>query len=170
MISIGTKLTTISNRNDLEFKIAVDELDIPKLDYNKEVLVTIDALSGTKTSPIKGKIKKLPLEGLSQGGVTDYYVTIGLEGRDDIRISMTANADIIVSSLKDIIYIPLEALKEEDGESYVEVMEDGKEEPVKRSVTIGSSNSSYVQILEGIEEGEKVVVPELNAGGSLFMM
>lgn len=161
-VSTGMPVSTISNKNEMEFKIPVDELDIAKLDYDKKVLVTIDALSRTEDNPIEGKISKLPLEGTTTGGVTDYYITITIPGSDDIRISMNADAEIIIDERKDVLCIPVEALEKENGENFVYVINDGKRE--KRVVTLGLKNLSYVEILEGLNEGEQVVVPQQNVG------
>lgn len=168
-VSIGTVFTTISNRNELEFKIAVDELDIAKIDYEKEVFVTIDALPETANNPIKGRIKKMPLQGVSQGGVTDYYITIAIEGSNKIKISMTANADIIISNVKNVLCIPQEALIKENGSTYVDVVKDNPKVSTRKEIKIGASNTAYVEILEGLEEGELVVVPELGTGSGFIM-
>ncbi len=161
-VSTGMLVSTISNKDELEFKIPVDELDIAKLDYDKKVLVTIDALSETEDTPIEGKISKLPLEGTTTGGVTDYYVTITFQGRDDVRISMNADAEIIVDERNDILYIPVEALEKENGETVVYVVKDGKKEV--RKITTGLKSLSYVEVIDGLEEGENVVIPEHDNG------
>lgn len=161
-VSAGMLVSTISNKDELEFKIPVDELDIAKLNYDKKVLVTIDALPETENTPIEGKISKLPLEGTTTGGVTDYYVTISFKGREDVRISMNADAEIIADERKDVLYIPVEALEKENGEVVVYVVNDGKKEV--RKVTTGLKSLSYVEIIDGLEAGEKVVIPEHDNG------
>lgn len=167
VVAMGNVLSTISNKDVLEFKIPIDELDIAKLNYGQEVRVTIDALEETKSSPIQGKISKLPLEGTSTAGVTEYDVTIQIPGSDDIRISMSANAKIITSSKKDVLMIPVDSVTKENGESYVDVvLDDGNTE--RRSVELGDRNISYVEIKGGLNEGERVVIPEVNSSNGLF--
>lgn len=163
MVAAGTLLTTISNKDVLEFVVPIDELDISNLDYDKEVRVSIDAIEDTINNPIQGKISKLPLEGISTAGVTEYYVTIQLPGRDDIRISMNANAKIIVESKKDVLMVPIDAINKDNGASYVTVLlVDGTID--ERIVETGARNISYIEIKDGLVEGEKVVVPEVNNG------
>lgn len=165
MVAAGSVLSTISNKDVLEFKIPIDELDIAKLNYDEEVRVSIDAIEETKSNPIQGKISKLPLEGISNAGVTEYYVTIQIPGNENIRISMSANAEIITSSKKDVLMIPIDAVTKENDESIVNVLVDeGITE--RRVVEVGDRNVSYVEIKGGLNEGEKVVIPE--ASNSLF--
>lgn len=162
IVSPGTLIATISNKNEFEFKIPVDELDISKINYDKKVKVTIDALPYTSDEPIIGKISKMPLEGTSTGGVTDYYVTITFPGKDDVRISMNADAEIVIDEKEDVLYIPIESIDKEDGQEYVYIVNDGK--AIKRQVTTGLKGLAYVEIISGIDEGEEVVVPEQGTG------
>ncbi len=165
----GTVISTVSDKNNMEFKIPIDELDIARLDYDKEVRVTIDALSYTEDNPIRGKISKMPLEGTTLGGVTDYYVTITIPGTEDIRISMNADAEIIVEQKENVLYVPVESIEKENGESFVGVVKDNVKE--KRKVTTGMKNVSYIEIIDGLEEGEQVIVPEQGSGlGFLLSM
>ncbi|MBQ9280362.1 MAG: efflux RND transporter periplasmic adaptor subunit [Clostridia bacterium] len=164
MVQAGTLLATVSNKETMEFKIPVDELDVAKLDYNQIVNVSIDAIPETEIEPLEGKIKMIPLEGTTTSGVTDYYVTIELPGNDDIRISMSANADIIVDSQKDILVVPIDSVKtDEDGTSYVEVLgkdETGKKDiAIRKDITTGVSDSTYIEVTSGLSEGEEVIVP-----------
>lgn len=167
MVAIGSPVLTISNKDVFEFDIPVDELDIAKLSYDQEVRVTIDALDETQDNPIQGKITKLPLEGVSTGGVTEYYVTIQIPGDDKIRISMNANAKIITHSKKGVLTVPVDSVTKENGESYVTVvLEDGTTE--RKLVELGERNVSYVEIKSGLKEGEKVIIPQLNDNYSWF--
>ena len=163
MIGAGSVLSTISNEDVLEFKIPVDELDIAKINYDKEVRVTIDAIDSTKENPIIGKITKLPLEGVSTAGVTEYYVSIQIPGSEDIKISMSANAEIITNSSKDVLMIPVNAVSKENGDTFVTVLMDDGITTKDRSIVTGERNISYV---EGLDEGEMVIIPE--ASNSLF--
>ncbi len=167
IVSPGTLISTISNKNEMEFKIPVDELDIAKINYDKKVKVTIDALDYTKDNPIVGKISKMPLEGTTVGGVTDYYVTITIPGSDDVRISMNADAEIIIDEKENVLYVPVESVDKEDGESFVAVVKDGTVE--KRNVTTGLKGLAYIEIKDGLSEGEEVVVPEQGTGFGFLM-
>ncbi|MBQ9313561.1 MAG: efflux RND transporter periplasmic adaptor subunit [Clostridia bacterium] len=167
MIAAGTPILTISNKDLLEFKIPVDELDIAKLNYDEEVRVTIDALEETQDAPIQGKITKLPLEGTSTAGVTEYFVTVQIPGDENIRISMNANAKIITHSQKDVLMVPVDSVTKENGDSYVTVvLEDGTTE--RKLVELGERNVSYVEIKSGLSEGEKVVIPQISDSYSWF--
>lgn len=167
MVTAGMHLTTISNTDKMEFKIPVDELDVAKIDYDKKVNVSVDAIPDTEVHPIEGRVKLIPLEGTTTSGITDYYVTIELPGRDDIRISMSANANIIAESKEDVLMIPIDAVKtEEDGSSYVEILEkDASQKDVvtKKNITTGVSDSTYIEVISGLLGGEEVIIPNTSS-------
>lgn len=162
-IAAGTVISTVSDMDEFEFLIPVDELDISKISLDSKVLVTIDALPATIDKPIEGKITKLPLEGVVTGGVTDYYVTISIPYTEGLRISMNASADIVVLESLNTLRVPVECVSKENGKYYVEVVNNELVE--KREVTVGIQNTSYYEIISGLEKGEKVIVPQQNIFG-----
>lgn len=168
-VSTGTLLSVVSNTNEFEFEIPVDELDISKVDYDSEVLVTIEALPETEQAPLVGRVSNIPYEGVTVGGVTDYYVRIVIPYVEGLRISMNASAELILSSAKDVLYIPVEAVKESNGEKYVEILNSNNKIET-RYVTTGISNSAYIEVTSGLNEGEKVILPEGSIGGFGFLL
>lgn len=163
LVAAGTLIASVSDRSVMEFKIPVDELDVAKLNKEQEVLVTVDAIPETENEPIKGRISIIPLEGVTTSGITDYYVTIEFDGRDDVRISMNANADIIVNNVENVLYVPVDAISKENGVSYVQILEKnekGEEIVSKREIKTGATDTTYIEVISGVEEGEMVVIPE----------
>lgn len=168
MVAAGTMIASIANKDVMEFVVPIDELDIAKLNPEQEVRVSIDAISATEENPIIGKIIEIPHEGVTTAGVTDYYVTIQVSGDDTMKISMNANADIVVESVKDVLYIPIDALIKDNGKRYVEVLLEDGITVEKREVETGASDITNIQIKSGLVEGEKVVVPEVSSGINFF--
>lgn len=159
-VSSGTLISTISNLETFEFLVPIDELDISKISKENKVLVSIDALPETIENPIEGKITKISLEGVSVGGVTDYYATVEIPYVEGLRIAMNASADIIISESLQTLKVPVECVSKENGKYFVEVV--NEEEKVKREVEIGIQNTSYYEIISGLIEGEEVYVPQQN--------
>ena len=76
-----------------------------------------------------------------------------------LRTFMTAQVSIVQGQAKNAVLIPSQALgrKTRDGGYTVEVV-DAKDKVERRKVKVGINNGSSVQILSGIQEGEKVVL------------
>ena len=78
---------------------------------------------------------------------------------DAIKAKTTKNivVDINTKTLRDVITIPSTSIKQEDKESYVWVLtDDGK--AVKRAVKKGDESQMYVEIVDGLSIGEKLIV------------
>ena len=159
-VSTGTLVSTVSNMETFEFLVPVDELDISKVSKENKVLVSIDALPETIENPIEGKITKLSLEGVTVGGVTDYYATVEIPYVEGLRIAMNASADIVISESLQTLKVPVECVTKESGKYYVEVI--NGEEKVKREVQVGIQNSSYYEIIDGLTAGEEIYLPQQN--------
>jgi HlyD family secretion protein len=160
-------LAKIVNNYDLEFNIDVDELDISKIKVGQEVIVTIDALNSTKLNPIKGTITEIAVEGTSQNDVTSYPVKISLQGNDEIKIGMNANAEIIIEKKENILVAPVEAINTRKNKSYV-TLKDG----TQSEVTVGIYNEDKIEIVSGLSEGDVVLLPEIkiqNNNGKINM-
>ena len=70
---------------------------------------------------------------------------------------MLANLEIIIKEKKDVLSIPQEALHyDPEGEPFVYVLR--KEGKKKRKIKIGLEGENLIEVLEGLKEGEAVVL------------
>jgi len=80
-----------------------------------------------------------------------------------LRIGMSAQVSIVQGVVKNALAIPSGALREQgpDGRFLVRVVGAKGKEPEERRVRIGVNNRSFAQVLDGLKEGEEVVLGEL---------
>jgi len=69
---------------------------------------------------------------------------------------MNTNCFVDAGESKDTLLIPIEAVFEEDYKQKVEVLKDDNTTEVAE-IEIGLMNDRYVEVLSGLEEGQKVV-------------
>jgi membrane fusion protein, macrolide-specific efflux system len=82
-----------------------------------------------------------------------------------LRIFMTAQVSIVLGEVKQAISIPLSVLGNGFGGNYqVKVLKDGKAE--SRMIKTGLRDNVYVQVLEGLSEGEQVIVGDSAAAAA----
>lgn len=86
-----------------------------------------------------------------------------------MKISMNANADIVVNSVKDVLIVPVDAIVKENGKKYVDILHDDGVTVERREVETGASDITNIEVRSGLLEGEKVIIPEVNSGISFFM-
>mgnify|MGYP000026263407 FL=1 len=96
-----------------------------------------------------------------------YIVGVQInKNSETLRPGFTAEATIIVSDLKNVIAVPVAAVIE-DGEEFICATQDG-DGFERRVVTLGKSDDRFVEIVEGLEEGEQVFLnPGTVLGASL---
>jgi HlyD family secretion protein len=96
-----------------------------------------------------------------------YIVGVRInKNSETLRPGFTAEATIIVSDLKNVIAVPVAAVIE-DGEEFICAIRDG-EGFERRVVTLGKSDDRFIEIVEGLEEGEQVFLnPGTVLGASL---
>jgi HlyD family secretion protein len=94
-----------------------------------------------------------------------FSVDIKLEREhEQLRSGMNCTVEIIHSELEDVVYVPLQAVVMQHGQTYVYRMNAG-EVPERTAVEIGMANANHVRILKGVQEGERVLLnPPLPQG------
>lgn len=78
--------------------------------------------------------------------------------QSDIELSfgLKVKTKIMIEESKEALLIPEDTVYKEGMKKYVDVLEDGK--PVQREVVTGIGNNRLIEIKEGLEEGERVIL------------
>ncbi len=185
-------MATIADMSKILFEMSVDELDISKIQVGQAALITADALEG---KIFNGYVETVSIIGTSSNGVTTYPVTVVIEQPDGLIPGMNVSADIIVEKKENVVRIPASALMRgnqvavqlKDGEKAPEMKTpDGKEIPGNSKmmmnvapegfklvkVKVGLSNEDFVEIIEGISEGDvvRVSATQTTAAGTMGAM
>jgi multidrug efflux pump subunit AcrA (membrane-fusion protein) len=151
------QLIQLPDLSKLKAKVNINEVDISQVTKGLRVQIRPDAFSdsiftGTVTTVANlaqnkdnnSKIKVFPIE-----IVIDQYNKNLLPG-------LTVSCRIIVDEINDVCYVPLEALHVEGDKSYVFKKTVAGYDKVM--VQTGPTNSDYVIIEEGLDEGDKVAL------------
>ncbi len=141
----------------LEVQAYVDENDIGKVRVGQESIFTVAAYPGLE---FKGEVTSIYPSATIQDNVVYYITTVSVDNREGkLRPDMTANVLIFLDQRKGVLTVPNKAIQREGARKFVLAMEGKSTE--KRYVTTGWKDSSYTEILDGLREGDLVVVGEL---------
>jgi RND family efflux transporter MFP subunit len=153
LVSSGTRVVTLSDLNKLEVVATVDETEISQVKVGQNASITFDALSGVKFT---GKVVEVPLVGQLVQNVVSYDVVLSLEGTggESLLPGMTANVTIVVGQRQNVLLLPALAIAQDDSGDVVTL--EGSEGTVP--VQVGLSNGTYVEVVRGLNEGDRVVV------------
>ena len=71
---------------------------------------------------------------------------------------MSANIDIIEKIKENILIIPLEAVKTEQGKTYVLMSDGNGKKPRNHTIEIGISDEKNVEVVSGLNENDFIMV------------
>lgn len=152
----GTTVLTIADLTHIYVLVSVDESDIGRVAAGQPAKITVDAYP---EETFKGEVVLVATKGVSVSNVVTFEVKVEVSGdnRTLLKPEMTANVSIVTKDKLDSLLVPVTALERKKGLSWLTVLgKDGKAN--RRLVTIGDSNSEFVEILKGVEVGETVVL------------
>ena len=154
-ISSNTVLGVLTSKQYI-IKISLSEDDAAEVKVGQKALITFDVLDNLQAT---GKIIDVDVVGKISQGVVSYDAKVLLDDNIDERVKsgMSTTIDIITQTKSNVLTIPRTALKMQNNKYYVEILND-KKEIEKRPVEIGLQADSKVEIIKGLNEGEKVIV------------
>ena len=152
--SRGTTLMVVANMSKVKFDMEIDELDISKVKKGQLVEVTAEALEG---DTFMGKVTSIAEEGTSTNGVTNYVVSVTIDKPGNLKSGMNIDAVIIIEDKNDVLVVPNLAVSKEGTKYYVTVYLEEDKKAEKRYIEIGVSDNSNVEVLSGLEKGEKII-------------
>ncbi len=157
-IGRGMVLLTIPDMSNLVVDFDLAEMYRSRVNEGDRVVVTPDSVPGLK---VEGKIESIAtlpvnISFWDPNSAKVYKSRVVLDQQDPGLVNgMSVKIEIVTGILKDILYIPVEAVFEDKDRMFVyrqNVFGGIAEVDIK----IGASNDTYVQILEGLEEGDNV--------------
>jgi len=174
----GKVLCSIYDLSYLTMTLSVDELDISDIAVGQEVSITADAVEDRVYT---GVVTKVSVAGTSSGGTTTYPVTVRIDETDGLLPGMNVDAAITLQSASDVLAIPAGALNRGNtvlvtagspSAANGTLVEGGQEGEQYYSVPVetGASDSNYIEIISGLQEGDTVAYIPTTASGGFAMM
>lgn len=162
LVTAGTPVLTVVDTGQLGLLAEVDETDVLLVKAGVTATVELDAVTGASYDAVVRSVDVLPTSS-AQGGVT-YRVRLALgagklaedEPAPTPRPGMNAVVHLRVREAADAVTVPASAVFSVDGRDVVWVVRDGK--AGRAAVTVGVQGSDLVQILNGVQPGDRIVV------------
>ncbi len=141
----------------LEVQAYVDENDIGRVKEDQESIFTVASHPGEE---FKGTVTSIYPSATIQDNVVYYITTVSVDNSEGkLRPDMTANVIIFLDQRKGVLTVPNRAVQREGSRKFVHLLENGSME--RRYVNTGWKDNSYTEILDGLREGNLVVVGDI---------
>lgn len=148
----GTSVFTLANVTPLLASVSVDETDIAKIHLGMPMRVTADALPDVEFA---GSVQRIAPAGVVVQNVNQYTVVVEIQSPPPaLRLGMTVNADFIIASVRNVLFVPNEAVRGKEDHMVFLVGDNSKLTP--QPVTIGISDGRVTEMRSGVQEGQRV--------------
>lgn len=175
--SPGTVLLTISDMSVVEAEMEVDETSIPQVVVGQEARVRIDAYPNQTFAGVVTEVGSSPIDVAAQNEAVKFKVKVRIEDPPkSVKPGLSAQADILTGFRNGALVAPLQALvirdvEAEEGEQReagAALEEEGvfllENDAVEfRAIQTGLLGELHVEVLEGLEEGETLIVGPFRA-------
>ncbi len=161
-VSSGQALVSVTDDSTLSLTAQVDETDVLLVAPGVDASAELDAVPGATYASAVEAIDPTPTTS-TRGGVS-YVVRLSL-GRGTTadgstapvpRPGMSAVVDLRVRTARDVVAAPAPAVFRDGKRDAVWVVKNGRAQ--RRLVRLGAQGESRVEVLEGLKEGEQLVV------------
>lgn len=151
-VTSSRNLFTLVNISRIQVHAKVLESEIGKMKVGREVDLRFSAYSG---KVFKGKVKAI--SPIINPADKTCKVTIDMANpQEEIKPGMHTEVEIAAEIYKDRLLIPQEAVLSRGGRKLAFVFNDGLAK--WRYLEVGLENEDYVEVLDGVKEGEQVII------------
>jgi RND family efflux transporter MFP subunit len=158
----GTEVMSIANLNNMIVNAHVNQADVIRLQQGREVEIQAESVPGVK---MRGIVERIAPQAVIKNGIKGFSARIAIQDIDSrVRPGMTAILSIPVSTVDNVLAVPLAAIFTERGERFVFVKNDeGQFE--RRPVILGVTDYAFAEVVKGINPGEVVSLEQtVNTG------
>jgi HlyD family secretion protein len=161
ILVLGSQATLVMTMGDVSEVYVlgkVDEADIGQVYLGQPARIVVESF---KDKTFEGEVTKISPFGVEKDNVTTFEVRVSIENpTGELKTNMTANAEIILEEKKDVLLVPESAVVyDRDRNASLEMPDSSADDGKKKvAVTLGISNGVKTEVIEGVEEGDQVVL------------
>jgi HlyD family secretion protein len=154
-VSPGTAAFRLDDLSHLLVDVMVSEVDINRVEPGQDAYLSFDAILGKE---YQGKVVEVAQVGTDVQGIVEFKVTVELTSPDEaVKPGMTAAVNIVVNELENVLLVPNRAVRIEDGERVVFILQNNQPESV--TIVLGASSDTNSEVIDGeLNEGDLIIL------------
>jgi len=163
----ATQIMSLGDLSEMHVEARVDEVDLGRIHEGMPAVVTVDAFRG---HILEGRVERIaPAGSVDNNGIVTFEVRVAVADPDHLlRPDMTADAKLVIDRRMGSLTLPHRAFRRNDDGTWTvaKVVGQGPDARVEQTtVTIGLSDGLQTEVLTGLDEGDRVLVPESGLRG-----
>jgi HlyD family secretion protein len=155
----GTPLVSLAAADALHLEGLIDENEVSRVKVGQPARIRTEAF---EDRVFEGQVRKIAPLGERKQNVTYFEVEIEITDSDSalLRPRMSGDGEIVTEILEEVLVVPETALLYDGSQIYVEVQADSGDPSrfERKDIKIGAVEGDRVQVLEGLEGGEEVLL------------
>ncbi|ASJ76234.1 efflux RND transporter periplasmic adaptor subunit [Granulosicoccus antarcticus] len=156
-LEAGQALFTVVATEGMVIETPVNATDWPRLSVGQKVELTSEVNSDIHWSSMLDWIAPTVTDDDTEGKVVAVRFPPG-EGAPALLLGQEVDVDLSLEQVEDVLVVPFQALQEEtSGEFIAFVLQGDRAE--QRNVSIGLSSLSEAEVVDGLIEGDEVIIP-----------
>jgi HlyD family secretion protein len=155
----ATPIVTMGDISEVFVRGRVDETDIGRVRLGQTCRITVETF---KERVFDGKVTQISPMGVEKDNITNFEVKVSIENTaHELKAMMTANAEIVLEERPDTLIVPEAAVTYDQARQAFVDLHDAASATGRRRVAVklGISNGTRTEVLGGVSEGERVVLP-----------
>ena len=166
-ISPNSVMCTIVEDQNMFVESSIDEVDLKKVKVGQKVQFVFEPLDALK---VNGQVREISPIAQSSSGIVVIPIEFSFDELPKgmgVIPGLTCSVNILLMERTNIIVVPVLAVKEDENGSYCFVKEDNASNDnnrkvqspgEKRYIQTGQITENYVEVLDGLVEGEIVII------------
>jgi len=152
-------IISLPDTSEMMVEIDVHESSVDKVRPGQSAKITIDAFPDQS---FQGKVLKVaplpdPQRGWLNPDLKVYTTEVTIEGsHSSLKPGMSAKVEVLVEQLDDVVIVPVQVVANREGRKVCYCLASGRIE--EREVRTGTFNNTFVQITDGLQVGEEVLM------------
>jgi HlyD family secretion protein len=161
-VATGTTIVELGDLSTMNVDVDVDETDLADIRAGQSVEIEVDSV-GNKT--LRGVVTRVDPQATTTSSVTTVKVEIEVLDHDKRLLpGLSATCTFLAGDRANVLTLPTRAIRQRDGKTTVTIPGD----PAPRTVLVevGLEGDETTEIVAGLNEGDKVILPQLGAPAS----
>jgi len=155
--SPGRVIMTIPNRTQMQAVINIPEADIQNIRVGQRATVSVEALADRRFPGVVSNVAEVANSGgWWSSDVKEFKVIVALDDAGAMKPGYSCQVQIVTDTIPDATYLPVQAVFREGERFYVYPA--GLVHGEKQEIKLGRASVEYVEILDGVKPGMKVLL------------
>jgi HlyD family secretion protein len=162
ILNMGAAATSVITMGDISHVFVrgrVDETEIGNLRLGQPARIRVETF---KDRTFHGKVTQISPMGVERDNVTNFEVRVSIDNPGhELKANMTANAEIVLEERPNVLIVPEAAVTyDATRKPSVDVLDSSERSGRRRvPIKVGISNGTRTQVLEGLKQGDRVILP-----------